>query len=192
MFVVCSGMGARTDNRTPMGWQGSLGEMIERGTSVFQTCSHCHWRDDVDLAALESRNGSDYMLWDKQPPCPSCGQRTHFMASPALSTPYRPLLSGLLAEEARRRFLRSFGFTPRDVLRIQRLAESATNGFLSKALDDLDVPYRVGACMPAEAARFSGQVLGEWAGRTLLWWRMNEREEEIWRQKRRTGPKPMP
>jgi hypothetical protein len=30
------------------------------------------------------------------------------------------------------------------------------------------------------------------SGRTLLWWAMNEREAEVWRRKRRAGPKAVP
>lgn len=114
------------------------------------------------------------------------------MASPGPSTPYRPLLSGILADEAKRQFLKSFGFTKRDVRRIQAIAEATEPGDQPAALADLDVPYRVGACMPGHEGYQSGRVLGEWAGRTLLWWPMNKREEEFWRRSRRIGPKPMP
>lgn len=112
------------------------------------------------------------------------------MASPGDSTPFRPLLSGPNADAVHRQFLRSFGFTRRDIVRIKQLAE-ATERDAPAALDNLDVPFRVGACMPGQEWTSSGQRLGEWAGRTLLWWPMNEREAEIWRQRRRTGPKPV-
>jgi hypothetical protein len=50
------------------------------------------------------------------------------------------------------------------------------------------VPYRVGACLPGHESRFTGGVLGFWAGRTLLWWPMNERERGVW-AKRPPGPR---
>jgi hypothetical protein len=114
------------------------------------------------------------------------------MAAPGPSTPFRPLLSGQQADEVRRTFLKSFGFTKRDVRRIQAMAETVEHGYAPAALADLDVPYRVGACMAGEETRTSGKYLGEWAGRTLLWWEMNEREADLWRRRRSSGPKAVP
>jgi hypothetical protein len=82
----------------------------------------------------------------------------------------------------------TLGLTRRDVRRIQAMAEACTDLYAAPALVDLDVPVRVIAVKPAEADRFSGEILGQWAGRTLLYWRMTNREIEAWRQ--RTGRPP--
>ena len=171
-----------------------MAQMRAHGARVAQCCirGDCRRWADLDLEALTREFGEEFMLWDRRPPCPACGASTHYMASPGPSTPYRPLLSGLLAAEAKRQFLKSFGFTKRDVRRIQALAEATSSGAQPAALADLDVPYRVGACMPGHEGYVSGQILGEWAGRTLLWWPMNDREAEVWRRNRKTGPKPVP
>jgi len=169
--------------------------MVNCGTRLAQCCTaaDCRkWLEFPDLELLIGKWGEEYMFWDKRHPCTMCGRLAHFMASPGPSTPYRPLLTGLKAEQVRREFLRSFGFTARDIKRIQLHAESLRGDFLPAALNDLDVPYRVGACFPGHECYTTGQILGEWAGRTLLWWRMNAPEEEVWRRKRRSGPKPLP
>lgn len=177
-----------------MGWQGTLAQMARAETRLAQCCTaaDCRRWALLNLDGLIREHGPDFMLWDRRPPCPACGGKTHYMASPGPSTPYRPLLSGLIADEVKRRFLKSFGFTRRDVRRIQAMAELVSDNHAPAALADLDVPYRVGACPPGTEWTSTGKVLGEWAGRTLLWWPMNEREEQAWRASRRTGPKPVP
>jgi len=177
-----------------MAWQGTLAQMKLHGTRLAQACTRgdCRRWQELHVDALIQQLGPDCLLWDRRPPCMGCGEPTHYMASPGPSTPYRPLLSGHLAEAVRRRFLKSFGFTRRDVRRIQAMAETCSVGFEPAALDDLDVPYRVGACLPAAEGYSSGKLLGEWKGRSLLWWPMNEAEEREWRRKRRSGPKAVP
>lgn len=64
------------------------------------------------------------------------------------------------------------------------MAESMTDTWSPPALVDLDVPVRVAAVRKGEESRFSGEVLGEWAGRSLLFWRMTNRETETWRGRR--------
>lgn len=187
-------MGTRNDFRRPLAWQGTLAQMRANGTRVAQACirGDCRRWANLNVDELIRQFGEDFMLWDRRPPCPACGDPTHYMAAPGPSTPFRPLLGGLVAQETKRQFLKSFGFTRRDVRRIQALAEATVAGGQPAALADLDVPYRVGACMPGQESYVSGQILGEWAGRTLLWWPMNEREEQVWRRNRSSGPKPMP
>lgn len=86
----------------------------------------------------------------------------------------------------RQAFLRSFGFSKRDILRIQQLAEETTDTFVPPALDDLDVPYRIATCLPDHETRHSGQLLGHWAGRALLYWRIPEgRGLDAWARRRR-------
>lgn len=187
-------MGTRTENRRPLAWQETLGGMAAQGVRVMQVCPSraCGVSRPVDVAALLEAEGPQASLWNRRPACPACGERGHYLASPGAGTPYTPLLSGQLWDEARRRFLKSFGFTRRDITRIKAMAEATHDGYAPKALDDLDVPVRVGACMPGQESYSSGRVLGDWAGRSLLYWEMNDREAEAWRRARRTGPKPVP
>jgi hypothetical protein len=80
----------------------------------------------------------------------------------------------------RQSFLKGFGFTRRDMLRIKVLAEAVTLSANPRPLNDLDVPFVVGACPMGQESRSTGQPLGHWAGRSLLWWPMNEPEREVW------------
>jgi hypothetical protein len=187
-------MGAGAENRTPLAWQGTLAQMRGHGTRVAQSCSEPTCRAWVlhDVDALARDFGDEHMLWGRRPPCRHCGGATHYLASPGPSTPYRPLLSGAVADALRRAFLKSFGFTRRDVRRIQAMAEAVEPNYAPASLDDLDVPYRVGACWPGQENRTTGKYLGEWKGRTLLFWEMNEPEADRWRRKRARGPKPVP
>jgi hypothetical protein len=188
-------MGPRSADRRPLAWQGTLAQMRTHGTLVAQTCTEPTCRRWVVLLIdnLIREFGPDHLLWDRRPACALCGGKTHYMATTGPGTPFRPLLSGAHAEQARREFLKGFGFTRRDVRRIKAMAEAAAaSGSDPVALSDLDVPYRVGCCYPGDERHSSGKPLGEWAGRTLLWWPMNRQEEEVWRRKRRAGPKAMP
>ena len=60
-----------------------------------------------------------------------------------------------------------------------------TDTWTPEALVDLDVPIRVAVVKKGEETRFSGELLGEWAGRSLLFWRMTNREVEAWAKRRR-------
>jgi hypothetical protein len=77
----------------------------------------------------------------------------------------------------------TFGFTRRDVERIKTMAEGFTGSGSSEPLVDLDVPYRVIATEMGRESYFSGEVLGTWAGRLLLVWRMTNREQEVWQRR---------
>lgn len=190
VFVHGADMGNRTADRSPMAWQGSLGQMKAHGSRLAQTagCGCPNRWVELDLDALIAVFGRDHVLWDRRPPCATCGKRGHYMASPGPSTPYRPLRTGLSHDAERREFLRSFGFSRRDLVRIKRMAEATTSNSIPAALNDLDVPYRVGAVMPADRRHSSGEELGEWAGRTLLYWPMRGSERAVW-AKRPRGPR---
>ena len=110
------------------------------------------------------------------------------MASPGAGTPYRPLRTGYAHDRDRRAFLLGFGFSKRDLARIKVMAEATTARSLPTTLNDLDVPYRIGACWPGDERHSSGKVLGEWAGRTLLYWELNSGERGLW-ERRRPGPR---
>ena len=185
-------MGDRTAPRSPMAWQRTLGEMKTHGTRLAQTAS-CKCTDrwiELDLDQLIAKRGADWLGWDRRPPCKACGVPGHYMASPGPSTPYRPLRTGYRHDADRRAFLLGFGFTKRDIVRIRAMAEATTINYTPAALNDLDVPFRIGAAWPGTERHSSGQVLGEWAGRTLLYWEMAGSERDRWASRRR-GPRPV-
>lgn len=173
-----------------MAWQGSLGQMKAYGTRLAQSAScGCPGRwVDLDVSAMIATHGAEWVAWDKRPPCRVCGKPGHYMASPDRSTPYRPLRTGFAHDAERKAFLLGFGFTRRDLVRIKAMAEETTPNFAPAALNDLDVPFRIGACWPGGERYSSGEILGDWAGRTLLYWRMVGREREVWAA-RRPGPR---
>lgn len=183
-------MGDRTAIRTPMAWQRTLAEMKAHGTLVAQSCTApgCGRWATLNVDTLIGIYGEKALLWDRRPHCVSCNRPGHYMASPGEGTPYRPLRSGPEYDAQRRAFLRAFGFTRRDVVRIKAMAESVTANYTPIALTDLDVPYRVGCCRPGDEGRFSGKPLGTWADKTLLWWPLNEAELRVWRR-RPKGPR---
>lgn len=173
-----------------MAWQGTLAQMKAHGTRLAQTSS-CDCRGrwvELVVDQLIAQHGPDWAPWDRRPPCVSCGRPGHYMGSPADSTPYRPLRTGLGHDVERREFLRSFRFTHRDIVRIKAMAEATTSNSMPAALNDLDAPYRVGAVMPQDRRHSSGEDLGEWAGRTLLYWEMRGVEYDRWRR-RPKGPR---
>ena len=187
-------MGTRSENRTPAAWQGTLEQMRRHGTRLAQTCitKDCRRWAPLHIDELIEDHGPDLMLWDRRWPCPACGGKTHFMASPGPSTPFRPLLTGNLADQVKREFLKTFGFTKRDVLRIQRMAAATASDREPREMNDLDVPFRIGSCWPGHEGYSTGRILGESHGSTLLYWEMNSAEADQWRRSRRTGPKPIP
>jgi hypothetical protein len=183
----------RTEARTPLAWQASLGGMKREGARLAMSCNAkaCGAWLTLDLDEMIREHGADWSAWDRlNDPCPRCGGRkTHYLGSAGSATPFRPLRSGPMTEADRRAFLRSFGFTKRDVLRIRALAEGLPDAKMGAELDDLDVPFRVAAVKPNHARNFSGIPLGEWAGRTLIYWEMVDIEREVWERNRRRGPK---
>jgi hypothetical protein len=177
--------------RAILAWQSTLGAMKEYGARVQLAGCACPARP-VDLDPLIEKLGPKAELWDMRVPCPSCGESCFYMASPAPGTPFGPLLRAQVFGPAyvakRKAFLDSFGFSQRDVLRIKALAEAVEGLSSPAALADLDTPYRVGAVRAGEESRTSGQVLGHWAGRVLVYWKMSGREFDVW-ERRRPGPR---
>jgi hypothetical protein len=173
-----------------MAWQNSLGEMKAHGTIVAQTtgCKCAGRWQNLSVDALIYAHGPDFVLWDRPAHCAKCGKAGHYMASPGPSTPFRPLQSNVSQQILRAEFVRSFGFTKRDTARIKAMAERTTRNNNEVALNDLDVPFRVGACMIGDERHSSGLVLGEWAGRSLLYWEMTGAERDHWASRRR-GPR---
>ena len=171
-----------------MAWQSTLGAMREHGTIVILTGCRCR-HQDVNLTDLIDQRGPEASLWDDQPECPVCKDRRHYMASAGQATPFRPLITPDVVrarlEAERKAFLKSFGFTRRDMIRIKAMAESTTANYSPAALNDLDVAVRVGACMPGGERHTTGAWLGSWAGRSLLYWTINSGEREIWAKRRR-------
>lgn len=175
-----------------MAWQNSLGEMKAHGTLLAQsTGCKCKGRwQALSIDALIYRHGPDFVLWDRVAHCAACGKAGHYMASPGAGTPFRPLRTSVHQDVLHREFLLSFGFTRRDTARIRAMAERCTPSHGIVALNDLDVPFRVGACMVGDERHSSGLVLGEWAGRSLLYWEMTGVERDHWARRRR-GPRPV-
>jgi hypothetical protein len=185
-----------------MDWQSTLGAIKAHGSRLAITGCSCPdaWRLlDVDVLIAELGEGG--WLWDVRPVCPRCAARRHYLCAPGSgSTPFRPMTTPggklqALHEEVhgkaeRQAFLRSFGFSKRDVLRIRAMAETATPHYTPVAMNDLDAPFRVGACIAGDERHSSGQILGLWKGRTLLWWGMNALEREAW-ARRPKGPRPV-
>ena len=162
-----------------------LGELAAGTWRVRQVCGTraCGRMLSVDLSAMIRAEGPQASLWDRRPPCLECGELAHYAAPPGPSTAYLPLLSDAVWAEVKQRFLRSFGFTRRDVARIKALAEATTEFVNPGALKDLDVPVRVAACIPGDERLMSGRVLGDWAGRRLIYWEMYPKEVEAWRRR---------
>ena len=183
-------MGNRTADRRPLAWQRSLGEMKSHGALLAQTtdCNCASRWVELDLDALIAVFGSDYVLWDRRPRCAVCGKPGHYMGSPSPSTPFRPLRTAISQDADRKEFLKGFGFSRRDIVRIKAMAEATTGNSIPAALNDLDVPYRVGAVIPQDRRHSSGEDLGAWAGRTLLYWPMTGAERERWARRPR-GPR---
>jgi hypothetical protein len=181
-------MGIRERRTSPLAWQRTLGEMRRYGTRLALCCARpkCkHW-EPIDVAAMIRTHSEGWAPWDHFPPCPRCGKPAHYMASPGESTPFRPL-SSFASHIERQAWLKSFGFTRRDTLRIRAMAERLAQTGKRGGLSDLDVPIRVGAVPPREEALHSGEYLGEWAGQSLLYWRMTEPEINVWRRRPRAA-----
>lgn len=113
-------MGPPNADRRPLAGQATLGGMLAHKVRLAFCCTAkgCDaWvlQDVAALVAEARRHGS---VWNERPRCATCGARGHWMASPGASMPFMPLLTGQLRDAERRAFLRQFGFTKRDVLRI--------------------------------------------------------------------------
>lgn len=185
-------MGDRIADRSPMAWQGTLAQMKAHGTRLAQTAS-CECRGnwvEIDVDKLLAEHGPDWSAWDRRPPCARCGKPGHYMASPGTGSPFRPLRTGYRHDAERQAFLRTFGFSRRDIVRLRALAEMTSRRARPRPLNDLDAPYVVSACMPGQEHRHAGKVLGHWAGRTLLYTEMNEAERHVW-DMRPKGPRPV-
>jgi hypothetical protein len=182
-------MGIRERRTSPLAWQNTLGEMRRYGTLLALCCARpkCkHW-DPIDVGAMIATHGEAWAPWDHFPPCPRCRKPAHYMASPAESTPFRPL-SSFASEIERQAWLKGFGFTRRDVARIRAAAERLAADLpqryhIPASLNDLDTPYRVQPMPPHLEPRCNGQYLGEWAGMSLMVWRMTEPEMRVWRRR---------
>lgn len=178
-----------------MAWEATIGGMVSIGAQVRRVCSArtCGRSDEsVDLVTMLEAEGPQSTLWNRRPVCPHCGERGHYMASPAAGTVHRPLLSDYAWQAAKYQLLRSFGLTKRDVQRIKAFAERVkTSAPYSKGLSDLDAGVYVTARrMSAVPIPKPYELMGEWAGRDLLYRRFNEAERGIWAQ-RPKGPRPV-
>jgi hypothetical protein len=186
-------MGHRPPSTHVLEWQSDLAGMKKHGTRIRASCQTCgHWWD-LDVDEMIRELGSDKAsLWDRSPPCEieACGGIATCHASPGPGTPTRPLVSidlppgvelpiqslsdgwrGYWATPTREHIPHADkGFTERDWRRIKALALSVTDNHMPAALDDLDAPYRVGACTPEWESRFSGRKIATFRGMVILAW----------------------
>ena len=184
-------MGDRHKPRSPLAWQGTLGEKGAHGTRLAQTCNgpSCRTFTTLDVGEMIAKHGREWLLWDRASACPLCGSDGHYMASPGPATPFRPLRTGLAGDVTRARFLAGFKFTKRDVTRICVFAERVETAWPPTPLTDLDVAYAVtarldlGRPLPGPFGH-----LGRWADRELLWRDFNFAERGLWERKAR-GPR---
>lgn len=188
-------MGSSKNSRTPLSWEATLSGMVATAAHVRRVCTarSCGRSDEaIDIRAILEAEGPQATLWNRRPVCPHCGERGHYMASPAAGTVMRPLLSDHAWQAAKYQLLHSFGFTRRDVQRIKAFAERVKSSApYAKGLSDLDAEVYVTARrMSALPIPKAYELMGEWAGRDLLYRRFNDPERRLW-QSRRGGPRPV-
>lgn len=141
----------------------TLAQVAAQGETVRLTCAACrrtrHWPPDR-LAALGPA-GTPLAALARRAVCgdPACGSRRGVL-SVLRPAPDRPPRRGHVTE--------------RDLARIRALAEQVTPTHSPPILDDLDCPLRVGAFMPGDEAYEGGTVVGAWAGRVLVGWRITQ------------------
>ncbi|MCR5874345.1 hypothetical protein LRS10_09335 [Phenylobacterium sp. J426] len=168
--------------------------MAAQGARVIRICSErsCGQGSPVDVVAILEAEGPRATLWNRRPACPHCGERGHYMASPGAATPFRPLLSDELWQEAKRQLLKSLSLSKLDVKRIQSFAERVTSHLPdARGLSDLDAGIFVTARIAStEEVPKALRYMGEWAGRDLLYRELNAGERSVWRR-RRSGPRPV-
>lgn len=174
-----------------MAWQATLAGMVANGIVVRQTCTArgCGFSDEkVNVAAMLDKEGPQATLWNRRPICPRCGERGHYMASSGMVM--RPLLSDAAWQEAKHQLLKSLGLSRLDIRRIQEFAERVnTTAPYSRGLSDLDAGVYVTARrMLADPIPPPYRLMGEWAGRDLLFREFNEGERGIW-ERRPRGPR---
>lgn len=191
-------MGTRAGPLYVLDWQGTLAAMKAQGTVVqLASCECSRRRSEVDLGDLIATLGEDADLWDRRVTCKRCGKARHYLATCGEGTPSSPLIThgrevcwppDVAKARARRAFVKSMGLTRRDVARIKALAESVTDNYTPAGLQDLDVPYRIQALRPVEANRGSGEPMGSWAGRMLVYWPLLGAARDAW-ARRPKGPR---
>lgn len=176
--------------------------MRRAGTHVIASCDKpgCGHYWTVDLGQMISEIGSqEATLWDRHGPCerPGCDGTVSYLASPGPGTPKRPLISmhaagGLPIEAWMDRWvgldatpcinpLAAIGVGWRDWIRIRDMVLSTHRLYHPAALNDLSIPYRVGACPAGEESRSTGEAFARYAGRTILVWE----KPRDWRRPRR-------
>lgn len=62
-------------------WSQNVGRMLSRypqGCEAWIVCSRCKTNEPVDLFKLCDRFGPLFSLWNRRPPCPTCGDGRFF------------------------------------------------------------------------------------------------------------------
>ena len=141
----------------------TLAQVAAQGRTVGLTCAACRRARDWPPDRLPALGPAETPMAEiaRRAVCgdPACASR-------------RGVLSVLRpADPAPRRIGH---VTDRDLARIRALAEQVTPSHSPPILDDLDCPLRVGAFMPGDEAYEGGTVVGAWAGRVLVGWRITQ------------------
>jgi hypothetical protein len=140
----------------------TLGEVAAAGDTLRLTCAACRRTRYVGPDRLTALGPPDTSMaaLARRAVCadPACGARRCVLS--VLSPPDGPRRAGHVTE--------------RDLARIRALAEQVTETHSPPVLDDLDCPLRVGAFMPGAEAYEGGTVVGAWAGRVLVGWRITQ------------------
>ena len=151
----------------------TLGQAAAQGRTVRLTCAACRRARDWPPDRLPALGPADtpMVALAHRAVCgdPACGSR-------------RGVLSVLRPPDPAPR--RRGHVTDRDLARIRALAEQVTPTHSPPILDDLDCPLRVGAFMPGDEAYEGGTVVGAWAGRVLVGWRITQASKNARRKAR--------
>lgn len=70
-----------------------LAHQIAESGGVWVSCTYCKRWDPVDLSKLILKRNPLFSLWNRRPPCPTCGRRLSFHAHHAPGAPVIPLIT---------------------------------------------------------------------------------------------------
>lgn len=63
-------------------WTEDVGRLAAAEAQVEFRCSHCQSGHPVALGPLNAEFGPRYSLWNRRPPCPTCGEAGWYRAQP--------------------------------------------------------------------------------------------------------------
>lgn len=78
-------------------WSSNVGHLLAHkvadGGGCWVSCSRCKTWEPVDLAKLILKRNPLFSLWNRHPPCPTCGDRMTFHAHHAPGAIVIPLFT---------------------------------------------------------------------------------------------------